>query len=110
MSRLTLRLPETLHRQLESLARNEAVSLNQYIVFALTRQATLAYTVQSVPEEEIRQQQATFTALLQNLGQASHSEIKQALDGRRKVKPEKGLSPETIKVLKNRIARQRPSA
>ena len=36
MSRLTLRLPETLHRQLEAQARREGVSLNQYIVYALS--------------------------------------------------------------------------
>jgi hypothetical protein len=41
MGRLTVRLPEALHRQLESLAKSEGVSLNQYLVYALTRQATL---------------------------------------------------------------------
>ena len=35
MSRLTLRLPETLHKQLTRLADGEGVSLNQYIVYAL---------------------------------------------------------------------------
>lgn len=109
MSRLTLRLPETLHRQLETLARNEAVSLNQYIVFALTRQATLAYTVQPVSEEETRRQQVAFVALLQNLGQASFSEIQQTLDRRKRVKPEKGLSPDTVKALKKRLSKQRLS-
>ncbi|MCS6909436.1 MAG: type II toxin-antitoxin system HicB family antitoxin [Anaerolineales bacterium] len=108
MSRLTLRLPETLHRQLKTLARNEAVSLNQYIVFALTRQATLAYTVQPVSEEEARRQQTAFAALLQSLGQASFDEIQRTLNRRRRVKPEKGLTPDTLKALKNRIARQRP--
>ena len=41
MGRLTVRLPEALHQQLEILARDEGVSLNQYLVYALTRQATL---------------------------------------------------------------------
>jgi hypothetical protein len=41
MSRLTLRLPETLHHQLTGLADREGVSLNQYIVYALTRQTPL---------------------------------------------------------------------
>ena len=50
MSRMTLRLPETLHHQLMNAANNEGVSLNQYIVFALTRQVTLAYIVQPVPD------------------------------------------------------------
>lgn len=60
MSRLTLRLPETLHQQLILLADSEGVSLNQYIVYALTRQVTLAYTVQTTPVEEIQQQQQAF--------------------------------------------------
>lgn len=42
MSRLTVRLPNALHQQLEALAREEGVSLNHYIVYALTRQATMA--------------------------------------------------------------------
>ena len=51
MGRLTINLPDCLHRQLEELASNESVSLNQYIVYALTRQITLAYTVQTVAEK-----------------------------------------------------------
>lgn len=34
MSRLTLRLPESLHQQLSYQASQEGVSLNQYIVYA----------------------------------------------------------------------------
>ena len=41
MSRLTLRLPESLHRQLTSQARDEGVSLNHFIVYLLTRVATV---------------------------------------------------------------------
>lgn len=63
MSRLTLRLPETLHQQLAHLAESEGVSLNQYIVYALTRQAALAYTIQVVPEAEVEQQQQGFQLL-----------------------------------------------
>ena len=110
MSRLTLRLPDTLHRQLEGLARNESVSLNQYIVFALTRQTTLAYTVQAVPEKETSEQQAAYTALLQSLGKASEGEVERALAVREHVKPEKGLSPEVVKAVKNRIHRQQAAA
>jgi len=109
MSRLTLRLPQTLHQQLEALARHEAVSLNQYIVFALTRQATLAYTVQPVPTTQTDKQHAAYTALLQSLGQASFTQIEKALTERAKVKPAKGLTPEAVKTLKNRVARQRAS-
>ena len=37
MSRLTVRLPDSLHRQLTHQAEREGVSLNHYIVYTLTR-------------------------------------------------------------------------
>jgi len=103
MSRLTLRLPDTLHEQLESLAEQEAVSLNHYIVYALTRQVTLAYTVQQVPEAIIREQRAAYNALLQSLGNATAEEIAAALDEREPVEPEAGLTPEVIERLRRRM-------
>jgi uncharacterized protein (DUF1778 family) len=60
MSRLTLRLPETLHDHIRELAEHENVSINQYVVYALTRQATQAYNVQQVPEKAIREQRASY--------------------------------------------------
>lgn len=45
MSRLTLRLPETLLQQLTNLAGQEGISLNQYIVYALTPQVASNYAV-----------------------------------------------------------------
>lgn len=103
MSRLTVRLPETLHQQLENLAAQEAVSLNQYIVYALTRQITLAYTVQPIPDMHVRQQQAAYTALLQSLGSATFREIEAAMAERDQVEPEEGLTPEVVQALKKRI-------
>lgn len=104
MSRLTLRLPDTLHRQLEELAENEAVSLNQYIVYALTRQAALAYTVQQVPEKAIREQRAAYNALLQSLGGATVEEIAAALDAREPAEPEEGLTPEVMERFRRRMS------
>ncbi|MCI0555336.1 MAG: type II toxin-antitoxin system HicB family antitoxin [Anaerolineae bacterium] len=103
MSRLTLRLPDSLHRQLEELATNESVSLNQYIVYALTRQITLAYTVQAVPEKAVAEQRAAYTALLQNLGQATFQQIQKTLDEREPIKPEHGLSPKVVEDLKRKL-------
>lgn len=40
MSRLTLRLPESLHQALAQRARAEGVSLNQLIVYQLARMTT----------------------------------------------------------------------
>ena len=107
MSQLVLELPTTLHHQLETLARSEGVSLGQYVMFALTRQTTQAYTVQAVPENEIAQQKSAFSALLQNLGKASFAEIEQIMRERETVAPEAGLTPEIVQRLRERIANQK---
>lgn len=106
MGRLTLRLPETLHRQLETLAKREQTSLNQYIVYALTRQAAEAYTVHEFPEGAIAQQRVRFTALLQNLGRASSDEIEKVMAQREKTAPERGLGSKIIRRLRRRLASQ----
>jgi HicB family len=103
MARLTLRLPKTLHNHLEDLAHTEGISLNQYIVYALTRQATMAYSVQAVPDKAIEHQQAAYAALLEQLGAFSHERIAQALDAREVLKPEDGLSASTLARLRHRI-------
>lgn len=56
MSRLTLRLPDNLHPQLEVLVAQEAVSLNQHILYTLKRQATVVYAVQQLPGKIVREQ------------------------------------------------------
>lgn len=103
MSRLTLRLPDSLHRQLEQMAENEQISLNQYIVYALTRQLTLAYNVQQVPDKVVAEERAAYSALLQTLGRASFDEIQQALAAREAVDPEPGLTPEVMEGLRARM-------
>lgn len=104
MGRLTLRLPESLHQQLESQARQEKVSLNQYLVYALTRHVAMAYMVTPMPEEAVQQQQEAFAALFENLGQASSAEIKRVLNEREEVGPEPELDPEVVARLRQRIS------
>jgi len=101
-----MELPETLHQQLETLARNEGIALSEYLVSALTRHATLSYTVRSTSEEETSKQRADFAALLGSLGQASFSEIENVLQEREVVMPEAGLAPEVMMQLQSRIAKQ----
>ena len=96
MSRLTLRLPETLHRQLEVQARREGVSLNQFIVYALTRQLTQGYTVYTLPEEAIGQQQAQFDTLRRQLGQASPEVLHSTLAARNQAEPEPELTADVV--------------
>ena len=106
MARLTLRLPETLHQQLEAQAEAEGVSLNQYIVFALTRQITTAYSVQTVPEKVLAEQRAQYSLLLQSLGQASFAQIEETLAEREPIEPESGLTTEVVARLRERMARK----
>ena len=56
MSRLTVRLPESLHEQLTQQAQREGVSLNQYILFSLARAVTVA---------DLTAQRQTFERLTQ---------------------------------------------
>lgn len=107
MSQLTLQLPETLHQQLTCLAENEGVPLNQYIIYALTRQVALAYTIQATPTEAVTQQQQAFQALLQELGQASFAEVQSVLDQRDIVQPE--LSPEIVSRFQQQIRDASPN-
>ena len=71
VGRFTLRLPESLHQELESRARQEGVSLNQYVVYALARQVSPTYTIQVLPEEAIKEQRERYESLLESLGESS---------------------------------------
>ena len=106
MIRLTLRLPETLHQQLTHLAAGEGVSLNQYIVYSLTRQTTLAYTVAAVSDVEVKQQQQAFQLLKKKLGQASDDEIESVLAMRELVEPDPELSSDVVSSLQERIRKR----
>lgn len=103
MSRLTLRLPETLHQQLANLAEKEGVSLNQYIVYALTSQVASSYTVRIIPEAEREQQRENFENLMAGLGKANVKEIEQVLSQREVVQPESELTPDSIDRFKTQI-------
>lgn len=106
MSELMLQLPETLHQQLETLAESEGVSLNNYVVYTLTRQVALAYTIQVTSAEEIVQQRANFDAILARLGKPSDERLDELLANRPVAEPDPELSLETIEKLKKLIANQ----
>jgi HicB family len=108
MSRLTVHLPETLLNQLAAQAKREGVSLNQYVVYALTRQLTQSYAVQRLSEETVDQQQVRFSALLQALGQPAPMTLPEALAAREQVEPEPALKPEVVTRLRARLASASP--
>ena len=85
------------------LASNEGVSLNQYIVYALTRQSSQAYTVRQLPEAKVAEQRASFDKLLESLGEASDEEIATVLAKREVVEPESELEKEALVQFKKRM-------
>lgn len=98
MGRLTLRLPDTLHEQIASLAEEEGVSLNHFIVYALTRQVTLAQFVETSSEER-EQQKTAYAMLLKNLGSTSDERVQAALKERQTVYSEPLLTLEDVRKL-----------
>lgn len=107
MARFTLRLPETLHQELESRAEREQVSLNQYIVYTLARHVAATYTVQVLPEEHLREQRQRYDALLENLGRPALEATRAFLADREAGEPEEGLTPEIVERLRRRIDAQK---
>jgi hypothetical protein len=108
MSRVTLQLPDTLHHQLASHAQREGVSLQQYIVYALTRQLAHTYAVQVVSDEGVAQQQAQFATLLEQLGAAPPAALTTAFAAREARAPEPELTPDLITQLQARLAKTSP--
>lgn len=106
MGRFTLRLPETLHNELELRARQEGVSLNHYIIYALTRQVASTYTIQVLPEASVQEQRAHYDTLLANLGKSSLAATKKFLVEREPATPEPVLTEEMIARMKQKFAAQ----
>ena len=103
MSRLTLRLPNSLHRRLEALAKQENVSLNQYIVYTLTQQVAQAYTVHELPDEDLKRQEESFVRLLSQLHKGGAEDIHRALDGREEGEPDPIMKRPEVRQLQARI-------
>lgn len=108
MSRLTLRLPTSMHEMLEERAREEGVSMNQFIVYALARQLTGDKLVQAVPEQVVAEQRAHYRTLLDTLGRASHADIRKALDERDPADPETGLTSDVVAKIRESLDRNLP--
>ena len=106
MSRMTVRLPDTLHERLETLAREEGVSLNQYIVYALTQQSSFAYAITEVPARVIAEQRAAYLARQGN-SSASDAEVDRVLAEREAGEAEPELTPELRSRVREKIAKRK---
>ncbi|MCP4108549.1 MAG: toxin-antitoxin system HicB family antitoxin [Desulfobacteraceae bacterium] len=104
MAHIEINIPETLQYQLESLSQNEGISLNQYIVYALTRQVALTPLIHEVPEKDVICQHNDFTERIKRLGKASDDDLEKIMEDREPAVPEPALNSEVISRLKNRIS------
>lgn len=64
MSTLSLRLPNSLHRQVRELARREGVSINQLITTAVAEKMAALMTVEYLAERAARGSREAFDAVL----------------------------------------------
>ena len=121
MGRFTLQLPGTLHKELEILAEGEDISLDQYIIYALTQKVTaekLAFSdgsltpdsailwanIRLIPLEQVVKQQEAFEQLLDRLGKpATDEEVERYLAERETVEPEPELNAEAVQQFQSRI-------
>ena len=104
MARLSLRLPDTLHQRLSLQARQEGVSLHQFLLFLLAERTKPAYTV--VPADKTpEQQQDELDRLRAKLGSVPDEEVWKILDEREPAPPEAdaGWTPELQQALEEKI-------
>ena len=74
MSRLTVRLPDSLHQRLTQQAEQEGVSLNHYIVYVLTQMTTVA---------NLDAQRQTFEAMTQRYSpEEAEAALQEVLEAR----------------------------
>ncbi|MEM6645341.1 MAG: toxin-antitoxin system HicB family antitoxin [Bacteroidota bacterium] len=64
MSTLSIRLPESLHRQLKTTAEQEGVSMNQLVALAVAEKLSALRTVGYLRERGERSSRAEFEAVL----------------------------------------------
>jgi hypothetical protein len=103
MSRLTLRLPDSLHRALVRQAERKGVSLNQYLVYLLAQRTTTGDQVRLRDDDDGTRQGESFSRLLEALGPGTYPEIRTALEVREPTEAEPGLTPEVVERLRKRI-------
>jgi len=67
MSTLSLRLPESLHRQIKELARREGVSINQFLATAAAEKISALITEEYLGKRAARGRRTAFHAVLRKV-------------------------------------------
>ncbi len=105
MGQLVLHLPQTLQNELETMADQEGVSLDQYILYSLARQIERSsYSIRVLSENEREQQQQRFQRGIALLGEPSMAETQKILAERENAPPENGLTEELIERVERRLS------
>ncbi len=88
MSRVTVRLPDSLHQQLTALAREENISINQFLVFALTQYVMQPSGWIELGRDDADRQRANFEALRRQLREGTPTDNLEALAARETGEPD----------------------
>ena len=105
MTRMTIRLPDSLHNMMQQQATREGLSLNQFILYSLTRQSAFNYAVAALPADQALAEHARFQALWKSLGPEMSDEEWQTFLSERDNAPRRaGVSIETENKLRQKIA------
>ena len=64
MSTLSIRLPDSLHKKVKELARQEDISMNQFIALAVAEKMSALMTVEHLKERAQRGSREKFEAVL----------------------------------------------
>jgi predicted transcriptional regulator len=67
MSTLSIRLPESLHKQLKEMAEKEGVSMNQFITLAISEKVSTLLTVDYLKERAKYGDRKNFEELLEKV-------------------------------------------
>ncbi len=64
MSTLSIRLPDSLHKKVKELARQEGISMNQFIALAVAEKMSALMTVEHLKERAQRGSREKYEAVL----------------------------------------------
>lgn len=74
MSTLSIRLPESLHKQVKELSKSEGISMNQFIALAVAEKMSALMTVEYLEKRAQRGGREKFDAVLKKVPEAKPEE------------------------------------
>ena len=75
MSSLNLRLPDSLHDQVRALARQDNVSINQFITLAVAEKVATLLTIETLKERARRGDRAEFERILDEIARKDRAPL-----------------------------------